>query len=158
MSLSRFQKIFGVGPVGALVSLILVAAASWMDQLLGHPTLLTHAVPLKLVGVGLCIAGLGLHAWTLWTLRNWWLKDMLCTEGPFKWLRHPMYAAWITFVSFGVALFLNSWVFLILAVLLHPIWHRLVMQEEKIMLTSFPDEYPNYSIRTGRFIPRIFNK
>ncbi|MGO9118875.1 MAG: methyltransferase family protein [Desulfomonilaceae bacterium] len=155
MDLSRFQKLFGVGPAGALVSLALLVAAAWLDRLLGHPTLSVHAAPLKIVGLALVFAGLVLHLWTLWTLRNWWLKDRLCTTGPFKWFRHPMYAAWITFMSLGVAMFLNSWVFLSWVILLHPIWHWLVVHEEKMMLDHFQDEYRSYATRTGRFMPKI---
>ncbi len=158
MNFTRFQKLFGIGPRGALVSLVMLAAAAWVDHLLGHPTLSTPAAPLKLVGMGLVVAGLGLHVWTLWTLRNWWLNDMLCTAGPFKWLRHPMCAAWITFVSPGVALFLNSRVFLSRVVMLHPVWHQLVTQEERMMMEYFRDEYRMYSARTGRFIPGILNR
>ena len=158
MNLSRFEKLFGVGPIGALISLVLLAAAAWVDRLLGHPTLLMHAAPMKIVGLGLVVAGLCLHFLALWTLRNWWLKDQLCTTGPFKWFRHPVYAAWITFVSLGLALFLNSWVFLFWALLLQPIWHQLVIREEKMMLEIFQDEYREYASRTGRFIPGILHK
>lgn len=154
MNFSRFQKLFGVGPMGAAISLAMFAVAAWVDRLLGHPTLLMSAAPLKVVGSALVVAGLGLLFWTLWTLRNWWMKDQLCTMGPFMWFRHPMYAAWITFVALGVALYSNSWVFLFWAILLHPIWHQLVIQEEKMMRETFQAEYPAYAARTGRFIPK----
>ena len=157
MNLNRFQKLFGVGPIGAVVSVVLLAAAAWVDRLLGHPALSMYAAPLKIVGLALVVTGLGLHFWTLGTLRNWWQKHLLCTMGPFKWFRHPMYAAWITFVSLGAALYLNSWVFLFWVVLLHPIWHQLVVREEKMMLENFHDEYRAYAARTGRFIPRILH-
>jgi protein-S-isoprenylcysteine O-methyltransferase Ste14 len=66
-----------------------------------------------------------------------------------------MYAAWITFISFGVALFFNSWIYIIWAMSLHPVWHRLVAKEEQMMIELFADEYMDYADRVGRFIPRI---
>jgi len=39
--------------------------------------------------------------------------------GPFKYVRHPMNAAWITFVSSGLALYLNFRVYFLWGVALH---------------------------------------
>jgi len=66
-----------------------------------------------------------------------------------------MYAAWITFISFGVAFVLNSWVYIIWAVSLHPIWHRLVAKEEQMMFELFANDYVEYTERVRRFIPKI---
>jgi len=158
MAISRLNKLFGVGPIGMSISLVLLAIAVWVDRVLGHSAILTNPTPLKAVGVALVIIGLGLSFWSFWTLRNWWAKDELCTMGPFKWFRHPMYAAWITFIIPAVALYLNSWIILLFAVLIHQIWHQLVIQEEKMMLEIFPEEYRLYSTRTGRFFPRTRNR
>ena len=85
------------------------------------------------------------------------MNNRLCTQGPFKLFPHPMYAAWITSICSGVILYLNSWVLLFWPVLLHPIWHSLVSKEEITMLENSGDEYREYAIRTGRFVPRIWN-
>lgn len=88
-------------------------------------------------------------------MRKWWAKDELCTRGPFKWFRHPMYAAWITFIFPAVALYINSWIILFSVVMIHPIWHQLVIQEETMLFEIFQNEYLVYAARTGRFFPRI---
>ena len=155
---NRLQKFFGVGPLGAAISLLLFALFSWINQMMGHPTLSTHTAILKILGMLLFALGLGLHSWAFWTLRHWWADDRLCTMGPFRYFRHPMYAAWVTCISSGVALYLNSWVYLLWAVLLHPIWHWLVKKEEIAMTDTFGDDYRDYARRTGRFIPRVFNR
>jgi protein-S-isoprenylcysteine O-methyltransferase Ste14 len=54
------------------------------------------------------------------------------------------------------ALYFNSWIVLFFVVLLHPIWHRLVSREEKMMLEKFQDKYSEYAAQTGRFFPRIW--
>jgi len=155
MDIGRFQKFFGVGPMGAVVSLVLLTIAVWVDRVLGLPAILANPAPIKVVGVVLVVIGLGLHFWSMLTLRNWWGKDELCIMGPFKWFRHPMYAAWITFVLPAAALYLNSWIILLFVILLHPVWHQLVIGEEKMMLEKFKNEYGIYAARTGRFFPRI---
>ena len=107
------------------------------------------------IGVVFILSGIALHFWAGWTLRNWWIKDKLCIGGPFRYFRHPIYAAWITFISFGVAFFLNSWAYIIWAALLHPIWHILVAKEEQMMTELFANDYNEYSEHVGRFVPRI---
>ena len=157
MDISRLQRIFGVGPMGAAISLVLLTMAVWVDRVLGHSAIVANPAPIKVIGGGLAVIGLGLLFWSLWTLRNWWAKDELCTMRPFKWFRHPMYAAWITFILPAVALYLNSWIILFFVALLHPIWHKLVIYEEKMISEKFQNKYSVYAARTGRFFPRIWN-
>jgi protein-S-isoprenylcysteine O-methyltransferase Ste14 len=157
MEHSRTKKLFGVGPVGFLISLALSMVFGWANRRAGHPCLTAYTWVTKDIGIALIIIGLGLHFWSLATLRNWWQKDRLCTGGPFKWFRHPLYAAWVTFIAPGIAVLLNSWILLVWAALLQPIWHWLVRKEEKMMMDRFGDEYRAYAARTGRFIPRILN-
>jgi protein-S-isoprenylcysteine O-methyltransferase Ste14 len=157
MNIGKRQKLFGVGPMGVAISLVLLAIAAWTDHVLGHPVILANPLPIKIVGVVFAVFGLGLHFWSMYTLRNWWGNDQLCTKGPFRWFRHPLYAAWITFVSPGMALYLNSWITMFFVVLLHPIWHLLVIREERMMREKFQNEYGIYAARTGRFFPRIWH-
>ena len=156
MEIRKTEKLFGIGPLGALLSTLLLAFFWWIDHILGHASIIAHPAPLKCAAAGLIAIGLGLHFWTMSTLRNWWMNDRLCTTGPFKYFRHPMYAAWITFISAGIALLLNSWILLLWVAALHPIWHLLVTKEEKLMAGNFGDDYVAYKARTGRFFPRVF--
>jgi len=78
--------------------------------------------------------------------------------GPFKYVRHPMYAAWSMFVSSGLALYLSSWIYFLWGVALHLIWHRLENKEETTMADLFGDSYTEQARRTGRFVPRVFNR
>lgn len=142
-----------MGPAGAAISLLLLALAAWADARLGRLTISTHAAAMKSVGGLLIALGLGLHCWSFYTLRSWWSDDKLCTTGPFACFRHPMYAAWITFIATGTAFWLNSWIYLLWGVLLQVIWHRLVKKEERAMIDTFGEAYVQYARRTGRFVP-----
>ena len=150
----RFQKIFGVGPLGALLSLFLLALLGGLDRLAGQPAIAQHPGFLYAAALVLILSGAGLHVWSFMTLRSWWRDDRLCTRGPFRFVRHPMYTAWITLIVGGLVLTCNSWIMLAGPAILHPLWHRLVPQEEKMMTTVFGDAYRQYADRTGRFLPR----
>jgi protein-S-isoprenylcysteine O-methyltransferase Ste14 len=153
--LNQLKKIVGIGPVGAVISLLLLAVFVWADAMLKLSITVAHAGFIKTIGIMLIISGVGLHIWSFFALRSWWRDDRLCTGGAFKYFRHPMYAAWISFIAPGFALYLNSWVYLTWAVFLHVLWHQLVKREEQIMVDTFGDAYKDYARRTGRFFPRM---
>ena len=155
MTLSLYQKMFGIGPLGALITVLTFVAARLVDLWMDHPQVPVNPGLLRCAAGLLIVSGLCLHIWTFITLRNWWKSDQLCTMGPFQYFRHPMYAAWVTLISMGVALWLNSWVYVFWALLLQPIWHVLAKREEKIVKDVFGDEYRRYAARTGRFVPRF---
>lgn len=111
--------------------------------------------------------GVALFALALWLLwrshadlaRNWSPKlelmegHRLVTDGVFRHIRHPMYAAhWL----WGVAqvFLLQNWIagFSMVACLI-PMYVYRVRVEEQMMLEHFGDEYRSYMDRTGRLIP-----
>ncbi len=158
MAISKLKKIFGIGPPGAVISIALLIMFWRINHNLGQFEITPFSSLMTYAAVIMGIIGVCIHLWTGWTLRNWWIKDRLCTQGPFKYVRHPMYAAWITFISSGLVLYLNSWIFLLWLAILHAMWHQLVKVEETMMRDVFGDEYQTYAAHTGRFVPRIFQK
>jgi protein-S-isoprenylcysteine O-methyltransferase Ste14 len=149
------KKIFGIGPLGALISLALLAVAAWIDRSVGFGTIGRRVAALRVAGGLIILLGLGLHSWSFLTLRDWWRDDRLCTRGPFRYVRHPMYAAWISLIVPGVVLILNRWAYVLWMVALHPLWHVLVRREEGTMARIFGETYRRYASRTGRFLPRL---
>jgi len=154
---NRLKKIFGIGPAGATISLFLLAVFVWADSMIKLSVVARYPGLMKIIGIVLIILGFALHFWSFSTLRSWWADDKLCTRGPFKYVRHPMYTAWITFICPGIALYLNSWFYLFWVVSLHLLWHKLVKKEETIMINGFGDIYKDYARRTGRFFPKLID-
>jgi protein-S-isoprenylcysteine O-methyltransferase Ste14 len=152
---SGYQRIFGVGPVGTLISLVLLGMAAGLRQQLHLPSLELSFPPRLAV---LVIASCGAAAIIVWSVRSLPVDSRgreLCTRGAFSVFRHPLYAAFLSVFNFGFALFLNHSVFLFWAVALHPLWHWLVRREERLMVDGFGEEYEHYAERTGRFFPRL---
>jgi protein-S-isoprenylcysteine O-methyltransferase Ste14 len=158
MRVNRLTKIFGVGPLGMSLSICLLGAAWLVDGWLGLPPITRHqglATWLFGLSVGL---GLALIAWSMAALRPEDRGNKLCTAGPFRWLRHPLYAAFISLMSWGLALHLNGWVYLVWAAALQPLWHRLIRYEEDLTVAVFGQQYQDYAARTGRFLPHLFRR
>jgi protein-S-isoprenylcysteine O-methyltransferase Ste14 len=79
----------------------------------------------------------------------------LVTNGPYRWVRHPMYTSLYILV---VAIFLASANWLVglpgLISLTIILLNRL-SREEALMLEQFGDTYRAYMQRTGRLFPRL---
>lgn len=104
---------------------------------------------LTLVGAVLVVV------WSIKSLPPAQRGQELITNGVYRYLRHPLYAAFVSCLNFGLAVLLNNWLYIIWAVLVHGIWHWNIESEEKLMRKEFPTEYEEYCQKTGRFIPRI---
>jgi protein-S-isoprenylcysteine O-methyltransferase Ste14 len=82
-------------------------------------------------------------------------EHTLVTEGPYRWVRHPMYTTMFVFGG-GLLLLTANWIIggpmlvaAVAVVLLR------VDREEAVMIEQFGDEYREYMEHTGRFLPRL---
>jgi len=123
------------------------------------------AVPLPVwlrwTGVGLALIGGLLLVWMFRTLgRN--LTDTvvtrkqhtLVTNGPYRWVRHPLYSsvAMLTLANFLAA---ANWFFIVAGCLMFLLLAIRTRKEEENLVARFGDDYRNYMQRTGRFVPRL---
>ena len=158
MNISRYQKIFGVGPIGAVAGFLLLGFLWQVDRILNHVEILSQPKPIRILGFMLIAGWICWHVWCLRTIRSWWQKDRLCTSGPYRFVRHPLYAGGVWLVGFGIALTLNSWILLLWPILGCFTMSMLVRKEEKMMVAVFGEEYQRYASRTGCLVPRCFRK
>lgn len=153
-----YQRIFGVGPLGAAVSLLLLWVA-WLGA--GQMPEFAFNVPAAirwLVLVAGLLAGIGVIAWSVRSLPVANRGRMLCRDGVFAWVRHPLYGAFLSLINPALAIFLDHPVYLIWAVILHPLWHALIGHEEGSMRRRFGTEYLDYVAVTGRFFPKLVHR
>jgi protein-S-isoprenylcysteine O-methyltransferase Ste14 len=157
--MSTFTRVFGSGPIGLLISIVLLLLAFHLQKIFNVPQIIfNHNFIPILIFTLFTIISIIIIIWSLVSLNPKLRGKTLITTGALKYFRHPLYAAFLTFFNFGLAFFLNNWIFIIWALLLHPIWHFLVIKEENDLKNSFPDEYDKYCNDTGRFFPRFFRK
>ncbi len=153
--MNSYERIFGAGPRGSLISLALLALAWQLESVVGLPSITASYVVRWLVFVLTVIGTVLIVVWSLKSLPPATRGKKLVTNGAYRYLRHPLYAAFLSCLNFGLAVLLNNWIYIIWAVLLHGVWHWNIESEEKLMRQEFPTEYKEYCQITGRFIPRI---
>lgn len=116
-----------------------------------------------LCGGGLLAAYILLFGWTHAVLgKNWsplleMHKDhVLIISGPYRFIRHPMYAAFILsgagFLTFS-ANWLIGGLYLVIAIIMYL---DRVQPEEAMMELYFGKQYVEYARHTGRIVPKLF--
>lgn len=93
--------------------------------------------------------------------RNWTIipgirdDHKLITNGIYKYIRHPMYAAHFLW-AIAQVLMLHNWIagFSFIVTLI-PFYLDRVNHEEKVMFDKFGDEYKEYMNKSGRVFPKI---
>lgn len=117
----------------------------------------------RTIAVAACMAGAAsLFHWAARTMgRNWSLvarvrdDHQLITEGPFRWVRHPIYVAMALFLV-GWALTGGREAYLLIAA---PVFMAGTLirtaQEEALLKRQFGAQYDDYAARVKRFIPGI---
>ena len=117
---------------------------------------------LRWLGVPLAAGGFVLlHAAHQALDRNWsdaprLMKDQaLVTSGPYRWIRHPIYAGFLLIMSATLLLSANWLIGLLWVGLTALETASRVHFEEALMLETFGDRYRAYMQRTGRLLPRL---
>jgi protein-S-isoprenylcysteine O-methyltransferase Ste14 len=112
-------------------------------------------------GVLLGIVGVLLLIWVHRTLGIQWSTTLqfkeghsLITNGPYKYIRHPMYAS-LSLFFVGLSIISSFWPLFVLVAITLLFFVRIVKREESMMIDQFGEEYRIYMKRTGRFLPRI---
>ena len=151
---SRYARIFGAGPGGAAASIALLAGAAVVAA--RTPELGFHLAAVSRWTIVLAGAFAG-AAIIVWSVRSLPVGDRglsFCISGPFYWVRHPLYAAFLSVFNPALAIALDHPAYLAWAFILHPLWHVLIRPEERLLEEYFGGDYRIYASHTGRFIPR----
>lgn len=116
---------------------------------------------LRVSGVLLATAGILLLVWVHRTLGMQWSTTLqfreghtLNTSGPYKFVRHPMYASLFLFFL-GLSIMSSYWPLMALVVIFLLFFNRIMGREESMMIDQFGEKYRVYMKSTGRFLPRL---
>jgi protein-S-isoprenylcysteine O-methyltransferase Ste14 len=150
-----YARIFGAGPAGTVASLALLALAAWVAA---RTPALAFGLPAGWRWAVAVAGAVGAIAVVVWSVRALPVGDrgrQLATDGPFRRVRHPLYAAFLSLFNPALALALDHPAYLAWALALHPLWHLLIRPEERLLAAQFGQDYARYAAVTGRFFPRL---
>lgn len=81
----------------------------------------------------------------------------IVTYGPYGWVRHPFYVAFILLAIGGALIARDTVTLAALPLCLLSLDWTARREEKKLLASSLGDEYGAYRERTGRFVPRLEN-
>jgi protein-S-isoprenylcysteine O-methyltransferase Ste14 len=120
--------------------------------------------PANSVAAGaLMIVAVALYEWARSTIRGRRFHIIysdrvpaaLCTEGPYRYVRHPLYASYIT--AFVAVFVLRPTLLAALVLVLNLVFftYGAVRDERALESGPFAADYAAYKARVGRFFPRL---
>lgn len=79
---------------------------------------------------------------------------VLVDTGPYRYIRHPIYLAYLL-NYLGGGLLAGNWVLTVVPIVAYSVLVALrVGQEERVMTAHFGEPYRTYMSKTGRFLPK----
>ena len=152
------SKVAGpLGLLGFIALLVYVVIPNWLSW-----ASLPLPAWLRWTGVGITLLGFFLLQWAQNTLGKNWSdtprmirEQSLITAGPYKFIRHPIYAAFLLILGSTLLISANWLIGLTwLGMTVLEVVSRIGF-EENLMLEYFGDRYREYMKRTGRILPRM---
>lgn len=143
-----------------IVLVILVVRSNAFNNF--DATFLKHtSSAINFIGIAVCALGIGFAMWARVYLGENWGTPMsvkedteLVTDGPYKYVRHPIYAG-VLIAMIGSALAGDA-VWLVTFIIVLAYFAFMATREEKHLTEVFPEKYPAYKKRTKMLLPFIF--
>ncbi len=148
-----------------LVALRLSGAVLWFGAIAYMIGMAWSSVPLpawlRWTGVGVSALTMVLLIWTLRSLGTNLTDTVvtrrvhtLVTRGPYRLVRHPFYDCMAMF-ALSFALIAANWFVLVSGVVVFLLLSARTRTEEEKLVVRFGDDYREYMMRTGRFVPKL---
>jgi len=141
-----------IAAVMAPYVLLVAALNRWVLSSIRFPGPRVTTAMVGPVGVA---AGVGTIVASYRAVRNALDRGELCTDGPYRFVRHPLYAAWIWLLLPGAALFLDLPLLLSASPVMYFVTRRFLPREEATLEAEFGDEYEAYRDEVNALVPTI---
>jgi len=139
----------------------LLLGSDWFSQGWLGSRFFPGSFPIQYAGLAITAAGCLFAIWARLTLGANWSgratvkqNHQLIVNGPYRLARHPIYTG-LLLASLGTALAIGEWrcvlglIIILLALLVK------MSQEERLMMETFPQAYPQYRRRVKALIPGL---
>jgi len=150
---SELKRLFGIGPAGVLFTLVLWYGVYIVERTFSLPGMNINQIFRIALAIVFTIDAIYLFVGSFYYLNPQERGKKLITEGPYKYIRHPIYSAIIYSFTGLISLWFKSWFLLLTVVPISLMWSRLVQTEEQYMLEKFGVKYREYMEKTGQFLP-----
>jgi len=106
--MNKYDRIFGSGPRGFMLSLIILLLTWFLVPMINLPEITANDYFRWTVFIMILIVNAFIIIWSIQSLPLKQRVRKLITTGANKYCRHPLYTAFISVFSLGFAVFLNN--------------------------------------------------
>jgi protein-S-isoprenylcysteine O-methyltransferase Ste14 len=150
-----------ISPLSAILLITRTAASVDPTHVVSANASLATAI--QVAGLLTYVGGYALMAWALAVLGRQYQPggasphpgDRIVVTGPYRFVRHPMYAAALV-GALGLALLMESWAFLCAFLVYLVLILVLVRREEESLRRAFGGHYADYAARVSRLVPFVY--
>ena len=144
-----------IGVVVACLALAIVSRSQFGGLAVG-------ALWVRLLGLAVLVASTVFTLWARFSLGTMWsvapkVKDdhQLRTHGPYAVTRHPIYTGLLGMLLGATLLSgIGQWIVLVPVALI--VFEVKIRMEERLMVATFPEEYPRYRRQVPQLIPGLY--
>ena len=154
---NRYTRIFGSGPTGIATTILLWIICIQVSNYFPIPEMGISPLFRNILIVLFSIDASTLIVWSLMVLPIGDRGNKFISKGPYRYVRHPLYAAFIWSGTGIVSMIYKSWPLLIFIIPIHIFWAWHIQKEEKFLLNQFGDEYEQYMMKTPQFFPKYIS-
>ncbi len=150
---TKVRQFFGIGPFGVIITILIWFVVHYFELVFKLPEMaINPTFRIVLMAVFMSDALYLLIGGNYYLGKSGRGKE-IARQGPFQFIRHPIYSVWIFSFTGILAIIFNSWGLIISVVPIAIIWSWLVQREEADMINKFGDKYKSYMGKTGQFLP-----
>jgi protein-S-isoprenylcysteine O-methyltransferase Ste14 len=147
--------------VAVLVLVIVVLAVVRAVPSSTWQALTVNAPWVRVLGLAILVGSTGFALWARIELGTMWslapvVKDhhQLRTDGPYRITRHPIYTS-ILGMLLGTVLVVGLGGSLVILPVGLVVFEIKLRREERLLMTTFPDDYPRYRQRVPHLVPGL---
>ena len=151
---------WGVGPKFTIISLIYAAIVFAIQNIIfSEYRFVIYSTSINIIlGVLLILIGLFIFLIPAVKIDKYFYEGKLCKKGVYAYLRHPIYASWISFIVPGIVILRGSTLGITIPIFMYLIFRILIPIEEKYLIDLFGDEYIEYKSRIWAVFPKLWGK
>tara|TARA_X000001036_G_scaffold92900_1_gene85383 strand:+ start:1058 stop:1570 length:513 start_codon:yes stop_codon:yes gene_type:complete len=154
---NSYNKIFGSGITGIAITILIWIICIKISTFFSIPEMGISPLFRKILIILFSIDSSILIVWSLMVLPIGDRGNKFISNGPYQYVRHPFYAAFIWSGTGIISMIYKSWLLLIFIIPIHIFWVWHIQKEEKLLLNQFGYEYEQYMMKTPQFFPRYIS-
>ncbi|MGC8663277.1 MAG: methyltransferase family protein [Thermoplasmata archaeon] len=152
--MAKKTNVLGIGHIMALTMGSLAILLGFINVYFFKNWVLQGKI-FPIIGTVLVLIGIILVFFSVKHLQQAFKYGKLVTDGPYAYVRNPLYAGWILFIIPGIILIFGLILLIPVPFLTYGLFRKLIKKEEKYLEEKFGNEYIEYRKRVNLLIPKI---